>query len=721
MQARLSVANTRRRQQFGYWRQHHQRMTQVSTRERQDNGPIRVSTTPSQTEPRNTLEQRDPTNVAPTVAVPSATTATHLTATRIRLDDQDSVISISTYAGSEQGTDEAQDFPEPPKSFHGLKYFQCPYCYTLCSGSHLEKKAWRYEFFKDQIIHYMLTCQRRSHLIHDLRPYICTYERCELAQVMYDRRQDWVEHESSMHRKSWRCWEHPDQTFANISAYEHHLYEYHLDKAKGELEELLKAGETIAPCPERPCPFCFATCESNEKMERHVAKHLERVARFALPRSTGLEEERDDISNTNNQVEGTRVSYSSLSALSEESNTEVETETSYLSTRAQPVSSEALEHYQEAGELRSTSRVHEFVTNLHKFSTHGQQGEGVTATYISGLENVPFLHGLDLSLAPSSAQEALIGRDHLLEALSRLVLDPGITKSRIVAILGMGGTWKSRLVHTFAQQKHESYSSILWLNASSESILRRDMLKMVRSIAQKDSHTIFDMSGQEEEEEDFAVQELRKWLSIPGNDNWLLIFDAYDSGQEGPNGFDIQRYFPEENHGQILITSRLASGFEFAKSIRLGAFGEYEISERRVGLPNIGRDGRVADKAEPNRTISFPDITTSGVDAEITTPYSKITASFPKTRQRSEIQLSPTSDLKLDSVVRTTSKGSHSQMLQRYLAAPSDIEDPWTRNRLQQRGQRVNSILDTVQDGLEHGDSARKPRHEKSKREQSKK
>jgi hypothetical protein len=144
LEARLSAANTRRRQQFGHWRQHHQKMTQISLREMQKVSRPWISATPLPEQLKHAPEQIDPINLARVVAGPSVTTATHLTATRIRLDEQSSVISVSTHAGSETAMDEAQEFPEPPKSFSGLKYFQCPYCYTLCSGSHLEKKAWRY-------------------------------------------------------------------------------------------------------------------------------------------------------------------------------------------------------------------------------------------------------------------------------------------------------------------------------------------------------------------------------------------------------------------------------------------------------------------------------------------------------------------------------------------------------------------------------------------------
>src|SRR5436305_13301040 len=40
---------------------------------------------------------------------------------------------------------------------------------------------------------------------------------------------------------------------------------------------------------DRNCPFCDLPAGSLEQMQKHVAYHLETIALFALPRSTGLE------------------------------------------------------------------------------------------------------------------------------------------------------------------------------------------------------------------------------------------------------------------------------------------------------------------------------------------------------------------------------------------------------------------------------------------------
>jgi hypothetical protein len=224
----------------------------------------------------------------------------------------------------------------------------------------------------------MLTFLRRSHLIHDLRPYVCTYQQCESAHVLYDRRQDWVEHESGTHRKSWRCMQHTEHTFTNLSAFESHIHEEHADDADIQLDNFLRACESTASTPDRPCPFCAATFDNNGTMECHVAKHLERIARFALPRSTGLEDERDDEDNASGHVEGTRAASSSLSALSNDSSIHLGLqESASPRPESRRTTSDALQHHLDAEELPMQPRLEQYLADLQHSSTQAEEGEAI--------------------------------------------------------------------------------------------------------------------------------------------------------------------------------------------------------------------------------------------------------------------------------------------------------------------------------------------------------
>ncbi|KAK0609445.1 hypothetical protein B0T14DRAFT_531959 [Immersiella caudata] len=63
--------------------------------------------------------------------------------------------------------------------------FECPYCRTIQTvGNVLE---WR------------------NHVFSDLQPYICTFERCPSASLLYSARHEWMAHEMSQHRRKWAC------------------------------------------------------------------------------------------------------------------------------------------------------------------------------------------------------------------------------------------------------------------------------------------------------------------------------------------------------------------------------------------------------------------------------------------------------------------------------------------------------------------------------------
>ena len=76
------------------------------------------------------------------------------------------------------------------------------------------------------------------HLIKDIKPYVCTFPDCSMPDRLYDSRREWHHHETI---------EHGREGFA--------------------------------------CSLCRKTLESSKQYERHVARHLEELALFALPRT----------------------------------------------------------------------------------------------------------------------------------------------------------------------------------------------------------------------------------------------------------------------------------------------------------------------------------------------------------------------------------------------------------------------------------------------------
>lgn len=137
---RIARANMRRRQQFAYWKQHRDKLAQhtksftleIETREK--TAPILIN-----------LEKQGNELVIPGMAiVESVTTASCLNNLQLADRDDRSTVSVSEYAPSMwKPGKEFVDFPAAPKKDSGEKFFECPYCFTLCSTEVLAEKAWK--------------------------------------------------------------------------------------------------------------------------------------------------------------------------------------------------------------------------------------------------------------------------------------------------------------------------------------------------------------------------------------------------------------------------------------------------------------------------------------------------------------------------------------------------------------------------------------------------
>lgn len=120
------------------------------------------------------------------------------------------------------------------------------------------------------------------HLIHDLQPYHCTFERCHDSNRIYGTRQEWLEHES-LHTRVWHCAVHGEE-FETQPEYTAHLHEKHPEqKAEYFSPELIAAVVGPSLRLHRDCPFCPTASSEASALQRHVTFHLERLALLALP------------------------------------------------------------------------------------------------------------------------------------------------------------------------------------------------------------------------------------------------------------------------------------------------------------------------------------------------------------------------------------------------------------------------------------------------------
>lgn len=135
----------------------------------------------------------------------------------------------------------------------------------------------------------------RAHLIHDLRPYICTYENCRTPDQLYDSKTDWIEHETANHAITWRCPIHPKKVFGDLVSFRLHGADGHIQYSliDGRGETAISMGLTSKTS--RSCPVCTVAGLSAPQLNDHVAAHLERFAIFSLPQHVGISDADEDI------------------------------------------------------------------------------------------------------------------------------------------------------------------------------------------------------------------------------------------------------------------------------------------------------------------------------------------------------------------------------------------------------------------------------------------
>ena len=135
----------------------------------------------------------------------------------------DTMCSISLEDG------EGITLPTPPKGSSNGKSFECPYCFCtiIVDGS----KAWQ------------------EHVMEDILPYNCIIPECSFKSKLFSSRHAWYKHLQKLHE--FRQTDLEDETSPVMSE----------------------------------CPLCKESLVSSNKFERHVARHLQDLALYALPRS----------------------------------------------------------------------------------------------------------------------------------------------------------------------------------------------------------------------------------------------------------------------------------------------------------------------------------------------------------------------------------------------------------------------------------------------------
>lgn len=111
----------------------------------------------------------------------------------------------------------------------------------------------------------------------------------------FDRRHLWAAHILQHHWRTWSCPFKCEGSFPFASELRRHLSVHHMP---GVPEEQLNAATTLGEKPAAndtatACPVCLHTVVGSKQYIKHVGRHLEQLALFALP-SIEAEDDSDE-------------------------------------------------------------------------------------------------------------------------------------------------------------------------------------------------------------------------------------------------------------------------------------------------------------------------------------------------------------------------------------------------------------------------------------------
>ena len=107
---------------------------------------------------------------------------------------------------------------------------------------------------------------------------------------MFEARAEWFRHEKQIHRREWCCNATGHSAFQDKEGFRKHIEELHQELASStQVSSILDLFERAMESTLASCPLCFVEGSSNlsaKRLEKHLARHMEALALFALPRDS---------------------------------------------------------------------------------------------------------------------------------------------------------------------------------------------------------------------------------------------------------------------------------------------------------------------------------------------------------------------------------------------------------------------------------------------------
>ncbi|KAF3397529.1 Nephrocystin-3 [Talaromyces pinophilus] len=204
--------------------------------------------------------------------------------------------------------------------------------------------------------------------------------------------------------------------------------------------------------------------------------------------------------------------------------------------------------------------------------------EEVTKTNISGRISGAEKYRVSFSLK-GIPRGRFVDRPEEMRRLERALMRYSQAQSedyrqQVVVLHGLGGIGKTQLAAEFARKHQAAFTSVFWLDGSSEDILKQSIAGCAGripkgQIPEKSRKYSSGANGDLKA----VIGDFMEWLSNTENKHWLIVFDNVDrdSQQETDiNAYNVSNYIPEVDHGLILITTRLANLQQLGESLRVG-------------------------------------------------------------------------------------------------------------------------------------------------------
>ncbi|KAJ5762741.1 hypothetical protein N7533_001422 [Penicillium manginii] len=156
--------------------------------------------------------------------------------------ESESIATETSYAQTILHGGDGITLQPPPKASADGTPFECPYCFLIISVT--DTRSWA------------------RHVFNDIMPYVCIFPECPTPHRLYESRREWFSHLRI---------EHSIETNS----------ENNMD-----------------------CKLCLSSFSSGKQLERHVGRHLEELALFALPRSDDPDEDEEILLSDISDVAG---------------------------------------------------------------------------------------------------------------------------------------------------------------------------------------------------------------------------------------------------------------------------------------------------------------------------------------------------------------------------------------------------------------------------------